>query len=59
MLDLTTHWTGYLSLAIFIMAYAFVIFEETIELRKSNPVMLAAGLIWALIGISYAQAGTE
>lgn len=57
MLDLTAHWTGYLSLAIFITAYAFVIFEETIELRKSKPVMLAAGLIWALIGISYAQAG--
>ncbi len=57
MLDLTAQWTGYLSLAIFITAYAFVIFEETIELRKSNPVMLAAGLIWALIGISYAQAG--
>lgn len=57
MLDLTAHWTGYLSLAIFITAYVFVIFEEAIELRKSKPVMLAAGLIWALIGISYAQAG--
>jgi Na+/H+ antiporter NhaD/arsenite permease-like protein len=57
MLDLTAHWTGYLSLAIFITAYIFVVFEETIELRKSKPVMLAAGLIWALIGISYAQAG--
>lgn len=57
MLDLTTHWAGYLSIAIFIAAYVFVIFEETTEMRKSKPVVLAAGLIWALIGISYAQVG--
>lgn len=57
MLDLTTHWTGLFSLAIFIVAYILVIFEETTEMRKSKPVMLAAGLIWALIGVAYMQAG--
>jgi Na+/H+ antiporter NhaD/arsenite permease-like protein len=30
-----------------------VIIEEHIHLRKSKPVMLAAGLIWAAIGIMY------
>ncbi len=56
-LDLTAHWAGYLSLAIFIAAYVFVVFEELTRMRKSKPVMLAAGLIWVLIGIAYAQAG--
>ena len=56
-LDLTAHWIGFLSLAIFVIAYVAVIFEETTHMRKSKPVMLAAGLIWALIGVAYAQAG--
>jgi len=57
MLDLTSHWTGLAAVAIFVAAYGFVIFEETTHLRKSKPVLLAAGLIWALIGIAYAMAG--
>ncbi len=56
-LDLTTHWAGYLSLAIFVLAYVLVIFEEATHMRKSKPVMMAAGLIWAVIGIAYLQAG--
>jgi Na+/H+ antiporter NhaD/arsenite permease-like protein len=51
-LDLTSHWTGLLSLAIFVIAYVLVIFEEATEMRKSKPVMVAAGLIWALIGLA-------
>ncbi len=57
MLNLTAHWSGYLSLIIFIAAYVMVIFEETTHMRKSKPVMLAGGLIWAMIGIVYMQAG--
>jgi NhaD family Na+/H+ antiporter len=56
-LDLTNHWVGYLSLAIFILAYVLVVFEETSKLAKSKPVLLAAGLIWALIGFAYTQHG--
>ena len=56
-LDLTGHWAGLLSLAIFFVAYALVVFEDAIHLAKSTPVVVAAGLIWALIGIAYAQAG--
>jgi Na+/H+ antiporter NhaD/arsenite permease-like protein len=56
-IDLTAHWTGILSLGIFVLAYVLVIFEEPLHLRKSKPVMMAAGLIWLLIGIAYSQAG--
>jgi NhaD family Na+/H+ antiporter len=35
-----------------------VIFEEALELRKSKPVLMAAGLIWALIGFAYTAHGT-
>ena len=56
-MDLTSHWAGYLSLAIFLAAYVLVVFEEATDMRKSKPVLLAAGLIWTLIGIAYAQAG--
>ncbi len=57
MLDLTATWFGYLSLAIFVAAYILVVFEETTKMRKSKPVLMAAGLIWALIGMAYAAAG--
>ena len=57
MLDLTQNWVGYLSLLIFGVAYAFVVLEDVTKMRKSKPVLLAAGIIWALIGIAYGQAG--
>lgn len=56
-MDLTGHWTGITSLIVFVIAYAFVVGEEFTHLRKSKPVMLAAGIIWAVIGIHYAQIG--
>ena len=48
-LDLTSHPAGLAALAIFVAAYALVVLEERIHLRKSKPVMLAAGLIWGLV----------
>jgi len=51
--DLTTHWVGYLGVVVFLAAYAAVVLEEKLHLRKSIPVMIAAGLIWALLGIGY------
>ncbi len=56
-LDLTSHWVGYTALAIFGLAYALVIGEEYIQLRKSKPVLLAAGLIWVLIALVYNARG--
>ena len=52
--DLTRHPVGYLTLLIFFVAYGFVAVEKAIQMRKSKPVMLAAGLIWALLGLVYA-----
>ena len=57
MMDFTTHWAGYLAIAIFIGAYTLVILEENIHLRKSKPVIEAAGLIWALVALAYSAAG--
>jgi Na+/H+ antiporter NhaD/arsenite permease-like protein len=48
-LDLTDHPLGLLAVGIFVTAYAFVVLEEKIHLRKSKPVLLAAGVIWALV----------
>ncbi len=55
--DLTTHWVGFACIALFVAAYALVIMEEWLGLRKSIPVLMAAGLIWTLIGIAYSQLG--
>jgi NhaD family Na+/H+ antiporter len=56
-LDLTTSWVGYVSLAIFVLAYGLVMAEEYTHMRKSKPVLLAAGLIWGIIGYMYASQG--
>ncbi len=56
-MDFTGHWAGYLSVALFVLAYALVIGEEALHLRKSKPVIVAAGVIWALVAIVYMQAG--
>ncbi len=56
-LDLTQHWVGYSAIAIFAFAYLLVMAEEFMHLRKSKPVILAAGLIWILVAYVYAQHG--
>ncbi|MBU2114200.1 MAG: sodium:proton antiporter NhaD [Gammaproteobacteria bacterium] len=55
--DLTASVTGFVAIGIFVLAYALVMLEEKIHLRKSKPVLVAAGIIWALIGWQYVQAG--
>ncbi len=52
-LDLTASPFGILSLAAFVVAYGFVVNEEFLHLRKSKPVIIAAGLIWILVSIAY------
>jgi Na+/H+ antiporter NhaD/arsenite permease-like protein len=54
-LDLTQHWVGYFALSLFALAYVLVMLEEKIHLRKSKPVVLAAGIIWAVIAFIYQQ----
>jgi NhaD family Na+/H+ antiporter len=54
---LVDHWVGFTSLTIFVVAYLLVMGEEFTRLRKSKPVILAAGLIWTCIAIVYAGFG--
>ncbi len=56
-LDLTQHWVGYTAIVIFVLAYMLVMAEEFMHLRKSKPVILAAGLIWLLVAYVYTQHG--
>jgi len=58
-LDLTGETVGYLALGLFVLAYALVMAEEFTQLRKSKPVILAAGLIWGMIGYVYMQHGLD
>jgi len=55
--NLTTTTWGYASLVLFVLAYLLVVFEEKTHLRKSKPVMLAAGIIWVLLAITYRSLG--
>jgi NhaD family Na+/H+ antiporter len=52
-LDLTNTYYGYLALIIFVLAYSLVVMEEKVQMRKSKPVLVAAALIWIIIGIAY------
>jgi Na+/H+ antiporter NhaD/arsenite permease-like protein len=52
-LDLTTTVYGLIALLIFGCAYALVIGEEFLRMRKSKPVILAAGIIWVLVAAAY------
>lgn len=50
-IDLTTSPVGFFALGLFILAYALVMSEEFTHLRKSKPVILAAGIIWMAISL--------
>lgn len=56
-LNLTSASVGYIAVCIFVLAYVLVMAEETLHLRKSKPVLVAAGIIWGMIGFVYVQNG--
>ena len=58
-LNFTNSKLGYTCLFIFAIAYILVILEEYTDMRKSKPVLLAAGIIWALIAFAYSQSGNS
>lgn len=55
--DLTGTAMGMFAVFLFVAAYALVIFEEQLHLRKSKPVIVAAGVIWVLVAIAYQAQG--
>ena len=58
-MDLTAHWVGITAIVVFVLSYALVIAEEFTHLRKSVPVILGAGIIWALIAQQYMSGMTH
>ncbi|MGZ8191998.1 MAG: sodium:proton antiporter NhaD [Methylobacter sp.] len=58
-LGLTGTERGIYTVLIFLIAYGFVMAEEFTDLRKSKPVIFAAGIIWAHAAILAAQAGVS
>ncbi len=52
-LDLTGSTVGTAALLVFALAYLLVMAEEYTNLRKSKPVIISAGLIWAMIAVTY------
>jgi Na+/H+ antiporter NhaD/arsenite permease-like protein len=51
--DLTSTFAGQLAVAVFCLAYVLVVLEEKIHLRKSKPVVLAAGSVWLMVALAY------
>jgi NhaD family Na+/H+ antiporter len=56
---LTHSGLGYAALLIFFIAYLVVMVEEFTDLRKSMPVILAAGMIWGMIAFVHAGLGAS
>lgn len=54
-IDLTENWVGIASISVFFGAYTLAIMEESTELRKSKPMVLAASMIWVMIASVYAS----
>ena len=50
-LNQTNNTLAYIAVGIFVIGYALVIAEEFIHLRKSKPMLLAAGIIWVLVAL--------
>lgn len=51
-MDLTSSSPGLAALVLFGIGYLFVIAEELVGIRKSIPVMLAAGAMWVLVAVA-------
>lgn len=50
-LNMASSTLGIMALVVFVLGYGLVIAEEFIHLRKSKPVILAAGIIWILVAV--------
>ena len=55
--DLTGTLYGYLGIFFFVLAYCLVPLENIIHLRKSKPVLFAAGIIWVFLSLAYVGIG--
>ncbi len=46
------HWTAWAALLFFVLSYILVIYEDKTHLRKSVPMIVAAGVLWILAAAS-------
>jgi len=58
-MDMTNTWYGITAVLLFIGAYVMVVSEEFLHLRKSKPVIVAAGIIWLLVAMAYNAHGDQ
>jgi len=58
-INLATTWVGWLSLAVFVVAYYFIATEEQYEVNKAKPALFAGTFMFMLIGIYYAINGMD
>ncbi|SFV60379.1 Na+/H+ antiporter NhaD type [hydrothermal vent metagenome] len=56
-INLATSWVGWLSLAVFVIAYYFIATEDKYEVNKAKPALFAGTFMFMLIGIFYAING--
>ncbi|WP_297443021.1 sodium:proton antiporter NhaD [Sulfurimonas sp.] len=57
--NLATTWVGWLSLAVFVIAYYFIATEEKYEINKAKPSLFAGTFMFMLVGIYYAINGLD
>ena len=55
--NLATTWVGWLSLAVFVIAYYFIATEDKYEVNKAKPALFAGTFMFMLIGVYYALNG--
>jgi Na+/H+ antiporter NhaD/arsenite permease-like protein len=55
--NLTTTVAGVTAVVVFVVAYLFVISEEFTHVRKSKPMVVAAGLVWVLVALAWQAHG--
>jgi Na+/H+ antiporter NhaD/arsenite permease-like protein len=55
--DLTGSGMGLAALVVFVIAYSLVIGEEVLHLQKSKPVIVAAGIIWVMVALTFGAMG--
>jgi len=58
-ISLATTWVGWLSLAVFVVAYYFIATEEQYEVNKAKPALFAGTFMFMLVGIYYAINGMD
>jgi Na+/H+ antiporter NhaD/arsenite permease-like protein len=56
-INLATTWVGWLSLAVFVIAYYFIATEERYEVNKAKPALFAGTFMFMLIGIYFSING--